>query len=325
MLTLRVRNVNQAYLYATGYLRACGEAHGSRAGDVIEYPEPVCTVYERPCERVLFDAGRDANPFFHFMEALGYLAGSVDVEWYAHFNKRMREYSDDGKTLPASYGYRWLKYFDFDQLEAVADMLRVCPEQRRAVVAMHDPADLVAWRRTKDQPCNTHLYFKIRHGRLDMTSCCRSNDLLWGAYGANAVHLSMAHELVAARVGVQVGRWWQQSDSLHVYLDVWRSTPEPVPGPCPYVLGHVKPLPLFEEPGALEEDLDWFIHWRDFPQVPSLRNAAVRSVGVPMLYAWEAHREKRPQRALEWASMIDAEDWRRACTEWLERRTHGKA
>ena len=33
--------------------------------------------------------------------------------------------------------------------------------------------------------------------KLCMTVCNRSNDMLWGAYGANVVHMSMLQEFVA--------------------------------------------------------------------------------------------------------------------------------
>ena len=46
---------------------------------------------------------------------------------------------------------------------------------------------------------------KIKNGRLQMTVHCRSNDIIWGTYGANAVHFSILQEYVAARIGVDLG------------------------------------------------------------------------------------------------------------------------
>jgi hypothetical protein len=40
----------------------------SRNGDVLQIAEPVIITYEQPCERVLFNDARDANPFFHLCE-----------------------------------------------------------------------------------------------------------------------------------------------------------------------------------------------------------------------------------------------------------------
>ena len=75
MKVIHARNVNDAVVKGAELLKAGGLTQDSRAGGTLEYPEPVCTVYERPLERVLFDAIRDANPFFHLMEALWMLAG----------------------------------------------------------------------------------------------------------------------------------------------------------------------------------------------------------------------------------------------------------
>jgi hypothetical protein len=72
----------------------------------LEHDGLVVTHYSHPCERVLFSPRRNANPFFHFFEALWILAGSNDVQWLSHFNKRMAEFSDNGRTFHGAYGYR---------------------------------------------------------------------------------------------------------------------------------------------------------------------------------------------------------------------------
>lgn len=71
----------------------------SRNGDVLQIPEPLMVTYQRPWERVLFNAARDCNPFFHLVEAMWMLAGRNDVETVAHYASNMSNYSDDGETL----------------------------------------------------------------------------------------------------------------------------------------------------------------------------------------------------------------------------------
>ena len=46
-------------------------------------------------------------------------------------------------------------------------------------------------------PCNTAIYFKVREGKLNMTVSNRSNDVIWGTFGANVVHMSILQEYVA--------------------------------------------------------------------------------------------------------------------------------
>ncbi len=73
----------------------------------------------------------------------------------------------------------------------VSHRLKTYPNDRRTVVGMWDPwEDLWEENDGKDYPCNTQIYFWERKGQLNMTVCNRSNDMIWGAYGANAVHMS---------------------------------------------------------------------------------------------------------------------------------------
>ena len=92
MQVVKVKNVNIALPLGLTLLYEDGILRQSRAGDVIEYPEAVATVYEKPRERVLFSPERDANPFFHFMEGLWMLDGRNDVESIAHYVKRMGKF-----------------------------------------------------------------------------------------------------------------------------------------------------------------------------------------------------------------------------------------
>ena len=224
MPNVYARNVSEALYIGLMLLQDKGEWVESRSGHVIEYPSPVMTVYKRPEERVLFYPSRDANPFFHLFEALWMLAGRDDLKFVSRFNKRMKDFSDDGVTLNGAYGYRWKEYFSKNQLDLLIFHLREQPESRRAVLQMWSTDDLSKTFNEpscKDVPCNTQIYFKIKHGRLQMTVTCRSNDIIWGTYGANAVHFSILQEYIAARVGVEMGTYYHLSDSFHAYEKVY--------------------------------------------------------------------------------------------------------
>ena len=64
MHVIKAENVNHAYTAGKNFLADHGEEHDSRAGKVLRSPIPVTTIYEEPCQRVLFNAVRDCNPFF---------------------------------------------------------------------------------------------------------------------------------------------------------------------------------------------------------------------------------------------------------------------
>ena len=297
----------------------------------IECPEPVATVYLNPTQRVLFSPTRDANPFFHFFESLWMLAGRNDVEFVERFNPQMKMYSDDGERIWGAYGFRWRDFFGFDQLDALVKLLKHDQYSRRGVVTMWDPqGDAVGdsgegGPTGKDVPCNTHLYFKIRGGALRMTICCRSNDMLWGAYGANAVHMSMLHEYLAGKLGVRVGPMTQVSDSLHVYLDdkggaLWAKLKEA----C---LAEFSTSPYFTEVEPFQMN-SWEKKWdRDLAQFFDITDQSgdgfvlpndyttdfFRHVVVPLWNGWQS----RSARDVE---LCAASDWRKACREWLQRR-----
>ena len=210
MYVINARNVNDAYNQGLIHLLKEGEVQDTRAGQVIVLPYPLTTVYEKPTERVLFDPVRDANPFFHLFESLWMLSGRNDATWLDQFvsDFSVRFAEDDGMQHGA-YGYRWRNHFYNDQLPVLIDILKTNNNDRRAVLTMWDPASDLGVRDKKDIPCNSQAFLRVRKGSsgpvLDITVCCRSNDAIWGAYGANAVHFSVLLEYLARMIGVGVG------------------------------------------------------------------------------------------------------------------------
>lgn len=227
MKVIHTRNVHQVLPFALQALMAEGIKRDSRNGPVLQYPTPVTTVYHRPCERVLFWKQRDANPFFHLYESLWMLRGRNDVAGVAKYASQMNAYSDDKIILHGAYGARWRKWFKqqlgrfpFDQLTMIAEILNKNHHDRRCVLQMWDaPEDLGV--NGLDVPCNTIATFQVNtQGTLDLSVFCRSNDIIWGAYGANAVHFSFLLEYMALWVGIPVGRLYQISINWHAYLNV---------------------------------------------------------------------------------------------------------
>lgn len=137
MKVLKVRNVNEASFKGLQYLYQYGEREQSRAGPVLVAPEPVTTVYSHPQERVLFSAARDANPFFHLMEALWMLAGRSDAKWLDQFVSDFSErFAEERGQLHGAYGYRWRNAFGFDQLDYIVKTLKSDPTSRQCVLQM---------------------------------------------------------------------------------------------------------------------------------------------------------------------------------------------
>ena len=223
MRILEARNAHEALPWAIQELNRYGIKRPSRNGPVIQMPEPYTTVYERPTEKVTFWKSRDYNIFFNIYEALWMLSGRNDVAPLTRYVKDFGRYSDDGNTLHGAYGRRWRSHFGFDQLKVIAERLTENQDDRRSVLSMWDAlCDLD--RPGKDVPCNDMATFQINTGRLDMVVFCRSNDMVWGTYFANAFHFGVLLEYMAAWIGVPVGTYTQVSVNFHAYT----ATLEPI-------------------------------------------------------------------------------------------------
>ena len=193
----------------------------SRNGPVLRFPGLVVTEWAEPTNRISWSPVRDANPFLHLIEAFWMLAGRNDVALVAKLAPQMLSYSDDGHTLYGAYGYRWRRHFGHDQIRKIIEELRTNPTSRRCVLQMWDGREELdrAIEGGRDVCCNHSISFDPIDGRLNMTVSNRSNDLVWGAYGANVVHMSVLHEYVAAQTGMGLGSYFQSSSNLHLYLE----------------------------------------------------------------------------------------------------------
>lgn len=317
MHTITARNVNFAYQEGLWLMQSLGVPVESRNGAVLRVPGPVATVYLYPTERMLLDEHRDANPFFHIFESVWMLAGRNDVEWISQFNSNMKTFSDDGTTFHGAYGWRWRNQWDHDQLLWVINHLITDPNSRRAVIQMFDPED--DQRYSRDIPCNTGVYFEIFSGALNMAVTCRSNDMIWGAYGANAVHMSVLQEFVANALGVPVGQYVQFSNNFHMYerhfglLD-WRHSDPIYPGK-EIINSHI---PIVRT-DRWKNDFAELIAWVDYPETPK-SNPFIRNVLTPMLLSWTEYKNKNKMGALEWAESIRDLEVANACYAWLTRR-----
>lgn len=332
MRVLNVQNVNEAVACGFTYLLNYGAEESSRNGKVLVSTDPVCTIYNKPLERVLFSPTRDANPFFHLMESLWMLAGRNDVEFPAQFNKRFKEYSDDGVIAWGAYGHRWRQFFGYDQLAVIIRELRANPTSRRCVLAMWNgmpdeltdtPPDLdVAVKGGKDVPCNTHAYFDVRGGALNMTVCNRSNDAVWGAYGANVVHFGFLLEYMAEQIGVPVGVYRQMSNNFHAYLDHYdRQKLESIVAETSKtnlykIYPDMQVVPLGSAAEGWHDELMGFFD----AEQHTFEHPFFELVAAPMLLAWRHHKDGDAVWAKKSIDTMPYCDWQIAALGWLNKR-----
>lgn len=298
----------------------------TRGKTTLEHNGPVLTTYLNPCERVLFSPLRDANPFFHFFESLWILDGRNDVKWISFFLKNIADYSDDGQTFHGAYGHRLRNHFMHDQIKwVIAHLLYGDQNSRRATVGLYDPVVDHAY--SNDIPCNLSLVFLIRADKLNLTVYNRSNDMVWGAYGANVVQFSTILEIVASLIGVEVGTYTQVSNSFHVYEDApsWIKLQNmDLIVHDPYKC-EVAPFKIVEENCSVNKffiDLSTFMTSSNGRVVSTdeLKLPFFKYVAVPLYNAFCEYKRKNHAFALDWVSHCAATDWKKAAKEWLERR-----
>lgn len=385
---LAYRNVNDAFcdlVTSIGNGNIATSRSASRYGDVITIEEPVIIQYLKPTEKVLFNRGRDCNPFFHVYEALWMLAGRNDVAPLVTYNKRMSEFSDDGSTFNGAYGYRWRESLPLqktnrrpagwsdgrggvdlndwemervDQLKIIIAHLCDNPESRRVVLQMWNvEEDLLKIDTSKDVCCNLCVMFRIRKetkttipigdptldgkeytvSHLDMTVINRSNDLVWGMLGANAVHFAFLQEYMAYAVGCEVGHYYQISNNLHCYTKTWE--PEKWESHNSSPLTHLyrsykskNLVGLMDNPtgatkeiwvGCFDAECSQFVEYYSKPGLkPEYRydSEFLDKVAEPMMQAFSYYKEGDIQTCSNYLDKIEATDWRIACTNWVATR-----
>ncbi len=377
MHVIEVQNVSEALPVGIRYLADRGLREETRAGPALVSPGPVTTVYRTPRERVIVNPVRDANPFFHLVESMWMLAGRGDARLLDNFVKNFGErFAEPGGLIHGAYGKRWRNHFlveypeapagaspfdHIDQLHVIVEELRTDPGSRQAVLQMWDAEVDLGVKGLKDRPCNTHVYFRRREVQstrggdlvvedvLDMTVLCRSNDIIWGAYGANAVHFSYLQEYVAGMLGVEVGTYYQVSNNYHAYVSelerLCRRVDQTLTGGRSMDLYHLAEhlsswtgytsRTLLDEPALFDRELRYMLELYEslgegppddsaHNNVRALHNRFLGWTVWPMMMAHRAWSVRidpsRQARTQLWLSMVESEDWRTAAVDWCNRR-----
>lgn len=291
----------------------------TRNGPAIVLPEPVFMDLWEPRKRVLIDPVRDANPFFHVMEFIWMMAGRNDATWISQFNKNMQSYADQG-IQNAAYGHRWRKEYGSDQIQMVVSRLKSDPTTRQAVISMWDPF-LDNKPEVRDRACNTTIMFRGKGKRLNMLVCNRSNDFVWGALGANIVHMTMLHELIANFSGLSLGKYSVVSMNMHLYentpnfQEIYRTQVSPD------VYDEVDPQPIFYPQDDLQQFLDECEAFcMGDPTEKHFNTAWLNHTALPIYKSWMQRKWKDGDGVRE-ADSIQSPDWRIACLQWIARRS----
>jgi thymidylate synthase len=151
-------------------------------------------------------------------EFLWYLSKSNDVEFVKYYINGYEKYNKpncEGK-IDGGYGPRLFNlHGQYDQVKNVIDLLRKNPFSRRAVIQIFDGEDLVKY---DEIPCTCTLQFLIRSGKLHLVTYMRSNDAYLGL-PHDVFAFTMIQEIIARSLGVDVGYYYHDVGSLHLYYN----------------------------------------------------------------------------------------------------------
>jgi hypothetical protein len=275
----------------------------------------------------MFHPERDANPFLHLYESLWMLGGRNDLEPLLKFTQQFKEYSDDGETLRGAYGYRWAQC---EQLDIIARRLKKDPMDRRCVLQMWDVLRDLDYD-GKDVPCNLVATFQMVQDRyLNMVVFNRSNDIIWGCYGANAVHFSMLQEYMANKIGCQMGTYTQVSVNWHVYEQVFERMEMicemKTPVHDPYAFNGIETLAMPGE-NCIDDVINALLHYvdEDFVREYGASNHSWFSMVYDVLYAHHLFKTlAAPEKYSASLELLGRRfqniDWVVAAKQWIERR-----
>jgi thymidylate synthase len=193
-----------------------------------------------PRARLVTSKVRKVNYGFACGEFLWYAAGRNDLETMLYYNKRMKDFSDDGETLNSAYGHRMLTenfYHPSEgisnpvtQWDAVTNTLLDDNDSRRAVITINQPKDVVyaSLRQSKDVPCTLSLQFFIRKSKLHLHVTMRSNDVWWGlpydVFSFTLLQEMMLKTLqLSGMINLKLGEYHHSAGSMHLYERDWKT------------------------------------------------------------------------------------------------------
>jgi thymidylate synthase len=198
-----------------------GRLHAGSRGNTLELLGVALRI-RKPRARISRSENR-GKPFSAIGELLWYLSGSNKLEFIQPY---VSEYTKDavGGILEGAYGPRLLAMRGkIDQFTSIERLLNEKPGSRRAVIQLFNAEDIATAH--KEIPCTTTLQFHRRDERLHMSVTLRSNDAYWGL-PHDVFCFTMLQEMMARRLGVELGEYYQYVGSMHVYEDFFEGMRE---------------------------------------------------------------------------------------------------
>ena len=212
MIKVEADNINEIQLQLFSHLSQNGKKVISRGMEVLEvYPVLIkLTNIQNRCTTLL---KRKWNYIFALGELTWHLSKSNELNFINYYTKNWNIASDDGISIKQScYGK---KLFDSSVWDRLIRELTADNGTRRAVINLYDNDNSLGLN-LQDVSCTIALHFIIRDNKLDLIVNMRSNDVIWGLPNDIFV-FTMIQEMLARQINIELGDYFHQINSLHVY------------------------------------------------------------------------------------------------------------
>jgi thymidylate synthase len=150
-------------------------------------------------------------------ELLWYLSGRNDLSFIKEYVAAYEKDADHDGTIHGGYGPRLFAMRGaVNQIASVTELLKRRPSSRRAMIQLFNAEDITS--EHKEVPCTTTMQFFQREGKLHMAATLRSNDAYRGL-PHDVFCFTMLQEMMARRLGIELGEYYQYVGSMHVYTE----------------------------------------------------------------------------------------------------------
>lgn len=233
---INIQDNLRGYRTIVEYLMEFGTKQDSRNGKTIELEDLVIEVADPTIV-----AKNGVRPFYSpeigLVEGLQLISGISDSALTAQIQPNFRNYmEDDTGKFWGAYGPRIV-----NQLPIIIERLREDPDTRQAIITLWDP-EFDAHGGKKDHPCTSLFNFRIRDGKLNMSTFMRSNDAIYG-WPFDLIQFSMLMQSMAYELKVGVGTYSHHVGSFHIYEPHWNLAQEIIDNT--YGLGDPYHVPCF--------------------------------------------------------------------------------
>jgi thymidylate synthase len=207
---LRIADNRAGYLQLVDYVRKQGRKQASRNGDTLEVDDMVIQLLD-PTKAIPSGVGRrNYSLALAHLEGLQLVAGDTYDDLMVQIAPNTDRFRENDGKFHGAYGRRIS-----GQMPVIVERLKEDPDTRQAVVTLWNP-ELDALGGKSDHPCTCLFNWRVREGKLLMSTFMRSQDVHWG-WPYDVVMFTTLQLTMAAYLGVEPGAYTHHAASFHIY------------------------------------------------------------------------------------------------------------